>query len=712
MSRTVRPCRRATVGSSDPSSHPHCFPHAAPHAHHFDVQDSDQTPSRFRLYCLPSCVLHALLTQHGLRGADLQALAESGVAPVRDISAAARALALSHWWRNAAITIALSQTPAFANLDIRRSRIPSTRLHPACKRTAYMAALEDDDLTNDVWPDVLAFLDQLTRFVATAPSRLAAAGLNSAGQTGVGPAATAPILTVTEVPGLPSVVHAAAGAAHSLAVSVDGALYAAGANFNDGRLGLLGGTLRHGPGLVSPIGTPRLVLPPVTGEDTPSPSSSPWPTAPHFLTPSPPPATSPWNAQPHHSITPNTSPPPTYQQQLSPTVPTNFAVLVAPEQGPPGNGSVSQTPPRSRMYLPFTRVPLGNHFAAQCAAGHKHSVVLTATGTVLVAGDNSRGQLGFPDRCDRGAFVEPTLPRNAARIVQVAAGAAHTVLLSENGRVYACGENRHAQLGLGRSVGSCIARFVEVPAPALACYVAAGEEHTLLVAANRTAVYGAGLNCTGQLGSGDRRDRASFERMDCPLRRVRCGRPRPGYNPACVSKTGNQTTSLNCATSCSFPQRVLHGLGRTSAESSTCNPSDRMKKESVGPDMEPHDCDYELIASASAGGSHSLLVTSWGRLLAAGEFYFGDGGCRTRDTFSELYDGVSSAAAGWSHSIAMSFDVQPCLRVAGENRYGSLGTGDFNARPQFVDVPLSSPPLSVAAGGAHSLVLLAEDDAA
>lgn len=486
-------------------------------------------------------------------------------------------------------------------------------------------------------PHQLAFFDRLAALVTDEPAVLWACGDNAAGQTGIRPPSKVPVLALTRVEGVPLALHAAAGATHSLLVGADGHLYAAGADFIDGRLGL--GSASEGT----------------------SPSYSGASAQQHVSSQS-------QMQQLIYELQQQQAGIASTQQNEQQSAPYNDAIAqISPNQatfthevihvqqtaGPQELANdYSDLPPQIQLlqlqrkpipYRKFTKVPLGGHVPVACAAGNKHSIVLTSTGVVLVAGDNSRGQLGFADRRDRAKFCPALLPREARRIVQVAAGSAHSVLLSENGAVYACGENRNAQLGLGSFVGSSLARFVEISLPELACYISAGDEHTLIIGASRRVAYGAGLNCTGQLGTGDRLDRVSFCALDCKL--------------------GTKDDIVSCPT---------------------------------GED--------ELIESASAGGSHSLLLTSWGRLFAAGECFVQGGASRRRSSFSPITGNVICASAGWSHSVAVRSSPSR-LAVAGENRHGSLGTGDVVSRGRFWTSAIPSSPLLVAAGRGHTLVL-------
>jgi alpha-tubulin suppressor-like RCC1 family protein len=597
---------------------------------------------------LPSCVLQMILTRHGLSARDLVAVLRSGLVPRRDLAAAARhrARGLPYAW----LATASEAEP---------------------------------------WPEAYVRLEDLLRFAPAAAvaggqleggarargPTLWACGANAAGQTGILPSALAPIVALTPVPRLPPVVHAAAGMAHSLLVAADGTLYSAGANFNDGRLGLGNEETNPPPCRHQEQHCQEYLHRRISGSldagwelsDNRSRDQVQTHNRAHVR----------GHLQANDRVHDfNSSSEDTYADidgsargamdidENSAGHNSNHELqgVEVLDQHEDSNALLLRTPS-----LPFTRVPLARrHVIAQCAAGGKHSLALTIAGVVLAAGDNSRGQLGFADRVDRATFAPPPLPRGAGRVVQIAAGAAHSVLLTEFGKVYVCGENRNAQLGLGMSAGLSRASFVEVsPIPDLSCHVAAGEEHTLILSSSRRTLYGAGLNCAGQLGDGGTRDRASFVQLLCNLR--------DNLDIAQVSTSRTDGVSIE-------------QTGCLSTDALICAP--------------------ELILGMSAGGSHSLLVTSCGRLLVAGECFFRHGEFRPKNEFSPVATGVSEAAAGWSHSVVITGSA--CLiAVVGDNPYVDPGTDTTIARGRFAALHAPGIPLFVAAGGAHTLVLMA-----
>ena len=88
-----------------------------------------------------------------------------------------------------------------------------------------------------------------------------------------------------------------------------------------------------------------------------------------------------------------------------------------------------------------------NFVVVDIAAGHSHSIATTATGQVYSWGCGSYGRLGHGDHCDE--YLPKcimTLLDADVKITKVSAGAAHSVFLSESGRLYGCGLDNFSQV--------------------------------------------------------------------------------------------------------------------------------------------------------------------------------------------------------------------------------------------------------------------------
>ena len=102
-------------------------------------------------------------------------------------------------------------------------------------------------------------------------------------------------------------------------------------------------------------------------------------------------------------------------------------------------------------------------------------------------GNNSRGQLGLGDTTDRTTPTEITA-FHGKRIKSVACGFRHTMVVLENGELWATGNNTDAQLGLGDTENRTRPEQVMALAGKNVVAVACGGYHTL-------AMLGLSLSC-------------------------------------------------------------------------------------------------------------------------------------------------------------------------------------------------------------------------
>ncbi|KGM00147.1 E3 ISG15--protein ligase HERC5, partial [Charadrius vociferus] len=135
---------------------------------------------------------------------------------------------------------------------------------------------------------------------------------------------------------------------------------------------------------------------------------------------------------------------------------------------------------------------------AQIAAGGAHSAVVSLSGAVYSWGKNDFGQLGLGDTEDRD---RPSYIRALEhwKTVFISCGADHTAVLSKEGLVCTFGAGGAGQLGHNSTQNELTPRVVAELWGARVSQVACGRQHTLVYVPSLDKVYSFGSG-EGQLG--------------------------------------------------------------------------------------------------------------------------------------------------------------------------------------------------------------------
>lgn len=135
--------------------------------------------------------------------------------------------------------------------------------------------------------------------------------------------------------------------------------------------------------------------------------------------------------------------------------------------------------------------------------GASHCAALSPDGVLLTWGLASSGELGH------GGWtpIEVDVPRavqsmSSVKVVSVAAGANHTVAVSETGGLWTCGRGRHGQLGHGHFHDAGPLRRLEALRGMRVTHAVAGGAHSLCLT-ECGSVWSWGACRHGQLGLGD-----------------------------------------------------------------------------------------------------------------------------------------------------------------------------------------------------------------
>ena len=290
-------------------------------------------------------------------------------------------------------------------------------------------------------------------------------------------------------------------------------------------------------------------------------------------------------------------------------------------------------------------VPVIMSGAVAAGAGNYYSIVLKGDGSVWTTAKNSKGQLSFLDgsKSSLNTFtIATTIPGAEA----VAAGEHHTMVLTNEGHVWAVGSNEYGQLGDDST--SEATRFERVISGKVKA-VATGDTHSIVLKEDGS-LWGAGQNYHGQLGDGSKDDRHSFIKvLPSGVAAVAAG----GYHSMVIkAKDGSVwATGWN-----------EHGqLG------------DRTGKNRVK---------YVRVMSSgakavAAGRRHSMVLKQDGSVWATGYNKYGqlgDWSTRNRNVFyAVMLDGAIGIGAGGYHS--MLIDQDGGIWASGSNEYGQFGGG-------------------------------------
>ena len=139
------------------------------------------------------------------------------------------------------------------------------------------------------------------------------------------------------------------------------------------------------------------------------------------------------------------------------------------------------------------------------SCGAYHTTILLSNGKVYTCGHNEYGQLGRNSNKNYNPEFKLITPTPlVGKVIQISCGYFHTLILSNNGNVYTCGDNQYGQLGRKTSDNCFNPEFVIINSNFLSGKIkkiSSGVFHTALLLENKK-VYTCGYNFYGQLGNG------------------------------------------------------------------------------------------------------------------------------------------------------------------------------------------------------------------
>jgi alpha-tubulin suppressor-like RCC1 family protein len=332
------------------------------------------------------------------------------------------------------------------------------------------------------------------------------------------------------------------------------------------------------------------------------------------------------------------------------------------------------------------------------SGGREYTVALKSDRTVWTWGANSSGQLGD------GTMNQRSYPAAVSGLADVTAIAAargsHTLALKADGGVWAWGDNRLGQLGIGTTNNSPIPVSVKLPdGTPLAGVMAlsAGSEYSVALR-NDGSVWAWGLNNYGQLGDGTTVNRLTPVQV-------------AGLADVIAVAAGYEHTVALKADGSVWLWGYNHGGTLGNGVKSVVNQVQPV------PAKLPNGSQLSGIVTIAAGSRHTLALSgdhtvwAWGLNSDQMGTKCGlDGVLEQMSTQDGVaFSNVTAIAAGANHTVVLRNDRT--VWACGKTAYGQLGDGKIVSKADSpVQVRLrDGTPLSgvvtIAAGGNHTVAI-------
>jgi len=232
-------------------------------------------------------------------------------------------------------------------------------------------------------------------------------------------------------------------------------------------------------------------------------------------------------------------------------------------------------------------------------------MALTSTGRVYAWGFNNSGQIGDATTTNRNIPTEIT-SRISGTVTSIAAGGNHSFALTSTGRVYAWGYNLYGQIGDATKINRTVPTEITSRISGMVTSVAAGGNHSIALTSTGR-IYTWGLNSSGEIGDATTTNRTTPTEITSRIA-VTASMISAGYShSAAITSTGrvytwgsNSNGQIGDATTTNknVPTEISSRINGT-------------------------------VTSISAGGIHTIVLTSTGRIVAWGYNGYGQLGDST-----------------------------------------------------------------------------------
>ena len=346
-------------------------------------------------------------------------------------------------------------------------------------------------------------------------------------------------------------------------------------------------------------------------------------------------------------------------------------------------GQLGEVPPNPTIPWPIHEA---RHWIA-ASAGTEHTLALTDDGDVYAWGNNASGQLGDGSTTDS---MLPVPVKGLTGVTLIAAGASHSLAYrASDDTLWGWGDNSVGAIAQPDTTPTSPVPLVISGTGALKA-IAAGGAHSLALGMDGT-VYAWGGNPRGQLGVGDVTLRRSPTVVPLPEKAIAIGAG-AAHSLAVTEGDGQVWT---------WGWNVFGGLGNGEQGQPTQAYPNPVRAIGV-----------TSVDQVSGGDFHSLARTTDGHVWAWGyntEGQVGNGAITPANTgilTPVLLDGIDSVAqidAGGIHSIALRTNGE--VWTWGDNQLGACGTNAHGYQGRPVKVFGNLTGVAVSAGSYHSVVL-------
>ena len=321
------------------------------------------------------------------------------------------------------------------------------------------------------------------------------------------------------------------------------------------------------------------------------------------------------------------------------------------------------------------------------AARDFHTVILLENGSVWAAGLNDNGQLGTGDLFDRTAFTRMvTEPSDI--FIDIAAGYEFSLALKNDGTVWATGANESGQLGIGPD-GPQLTLTAMTDFNSSVTAIAAGGYHSLALK-NDGTVWATGRYNDGQLGIG-----TPFDQQ---------------LTLTAMTDFNSDITALAAGEAFSL---VLKKDGTVWATGYNSNGQLGIGSIDTQLTLTAMTDFNSSITAIAAGWNHSIVLKNNGTVWATGDNSSGQLGIGTLDqqltltVMTDFNSDITALAAAGDVSLVLKNDGT--VWATGKNNSGQLGIGTSgfgNVREILTAMTTNNSSVTaIAAGGNHSIVL-------